>query len=111
MSIRKGIDSEGSSEGRFRHRAGAAARREPQGHLQMAVALRVKGIIRARRQVAAAEAMKTSADLALEIVQFGKEHPRWGPKKLVAIMAKRHPGMTVWPNRSNIAAQRGKRGR
>lgn len=39
--------------------------------------------------------MKTSAELALEIVQLRKEHPRWGPKKIVAIMAKRHPGMTV----------------
>src|SRR5690349_21093406 len=39
--------------------------------------------------------MKTSAELALEIVQVRKEHPRWGPKKIVAIMAKRHPGMTV----------------
>ena len=39
--------------------------------------------------------MKTSAELALEIVQLRKEHPRWGPKKIVAIMARRHPGMKV----------------
>jgi transposase len=39
--------------------------------------------------------MRTSAELALEIVQLRKEHPRWGPKKIVAIMARRHPGMTV----------------
>ena len=39
--------------------------------------------------------MKTSAELALEVVQLRKEHPRRGPKKLVAMMAKRHPGMTV----------------
>jgi putative transposase len=39
--------------------------------------------------------MKTSAELALEIVQLRKEHPRWGPKKIVAIMARRHPGMTI----------------
>jgi hypothetical protein len=39
--------------------------------------------------------MRTSAELALERVQLSTEHPRWGPKKIVAILAKRHPGMTV----------------
>jgi len=35
--------------------------------------------------------MKTSAEFALEIVQLRKEHARWGPKKIAAIMARRHP--------------------
>jgi putative transposase len=39
--------------------------------------------------------LKTSAELALEIVQLRKDHPRWGPKKIVAIMTRRHPGMKV----------------
>lgn len=39
--------------------------------------------------------LKTSAELALEIVQLRKDHPRWGPKKIVAIMARRHPDMKV----------------
>lgn len=36
--------------------------------------------------------LKTSADLALEIVQLKKEHGRWGPKKIATVLAKRHPG-------------------
>lgn len=35
--------------------------------------------------------MKTSAELALEIVQLKKEHMRWGPKKICTVLAKRHP--------------------
>jgi len=35
--------------------------------------------------------MKTSAELALEIVQLKKEHMRWGPKKIATVIAKRHP--------------------
>ena len=35
--------------------------------------------------------MKTSAELALEIVQLKKEHLRWGPKKIATVLAKRHP--------------------
>ena len=35
--------------------------------------------------------MKTSAELALEIVQLKKEHIRWGPKKICTVLAKRHP--------------------
>jgi putative transposase len=39
--------------------------------------------------------MKTSAELALEVVQLRKEHPRWGGKKLVAVLARRHPDTPI----------------
>src|ERR1044071_6205437 len=51
------IDPEGSREGGFRRRVGAAVRRQPQDHLQVAVALRVEGFIRSRRRVASAKAL------------------------------------------------------
>jgi transposase len=35
--------------------------------------------------------MRTSAELALEIVQLRKAHPRWGPKKLATVIARNHP--------------------
>src|ERR1041385_3623592 len=51
------IDPEGSSEGGFRRRAGAAVRCQPQNHLQVAVALRVKGLVRPRRRFTATETL------------------------------------------------------
>lgn len=38
---------------------------------------------------------KTTADLALEVVQLKKEHMRWGPKKIAAVMMRRHPAESV----------------
>jgi transposase InsO family protein len=35
--------------------------------------------------------MKLSAEYTLEILQIRKEHTRWGPKKIAAILARRHP--------------------
>jgi putative transposase len=35
--------------------------------------------------------MKLSAEYALEILEIRKEHKRWGPKKIAAILARRHP--------------------
>ena len=42
--------------------------------------------------------MKTSAELALEIIQLKKEHMRWGPKKLATVIAKRHPNDETTPS-------------
>jgi putative transposase len=39
--------------------------------------------------------MKTSAELALEILQIRKEHMSWGPKKVAAILARRYPNVAV----------------
>jgi putative transposase len=39
--------------------------------------------------------MKTSAEMALEIVQLRKEHPSWGPKKLAAILKRRYPNAAI----------------
>jgi putative transposase len=36
--------------------------------------------------------MKTSAEMALEIVETKKQHPTWGPKKIANIVARHHPG-------------------
>ena len=35
--------------------------------------------------------MRTSAEAVLEMIQLRKEHPTWGPKKIVAVLARRHP--------------------
>lgn len=35
--------------------------------------------------------LKTSAERALEVLQLKKEHRRWGPKKISAVLARRHP--------------------
>jgi transposase-like protein len=42
--------------------------------------------------------LKTSVELALEIVQLRKERPRWGPEKLAAVMAQRHPRIRSHPS-------------
>jgi transposase InsO family protein len=42
--------------------------------------------------------MKTSAELALAIVQLKKEHMRWGPKKIATVIAKRNPDDETTPS-------------
>jgi putative transposase len=39
--------------------------------------------------------MKTSAEMALEIVQMKKEHPTWGPKKLAGVLMRKYPGKPI----------------
>jgi hypothetical protein len=41
---------------------------------------------------------RTSAELALEIVQLKKEHMRWGPKRIATVNARRHPDGTSTPS-------------
>ena len=37
--------------------------------------------------------MQTSAELAFEAVDVRRAHPSWGPKKIAAILERRHPGV------------------
>jgi putative transposase len=39
--------------------------------------------------------MKTSAEMALEIVQMKKEHPTWGPKKLAGVLMSKYPDKPI----------------
>jgi putative transposase len=43
------------------------------------------------------------------ILAIRRRHPRWGPKKLLAVAQRRHPA-DVWPARSTIAALLKRRG-
>lgn len=51
----------------------------------------------------------TDAEVVDAILAIRRRHPRWGPKKLLAIAQRRHRGM-AWPARSTIAALLQRRG-
>lgn len=46
--------------------------------------------------------MATTAELAFEAIDVRKEHPSWGPKKVAAVLARRHPGEET-PSLSTVA--------
>ena len=39
--------------------------------------------------------MMTSPELALAVVQLRKAHRSWGPKKIVAVLARQYPGDAI----------------
>jgi len=39
--------------------------------------------------------MVTSPELALAAMQLRKAHPSWGPKKVVAVLARQYPGESI----------------
>jgi putative transposase len=51
----------------------------------------------------------TDADVEAAILAIRRRHPRWGPKKLLAVAQRRHREV-VWPARSTIAALLKRRG-
>jgi putative transposase len=51
----------------------------------------------------------TEAAVVDVILAIRRRHPQWGPKKLLAIAQRRHPGLG-WPARSTIAALLKQRG-
>lgn len=44
---------------------------------------------------------RTPSSIQAQLVRARRSHPRWGPKKLVAWLAKRHPEVT-WPALSTV---------
>lgn len=45
----------------------------------------------------------TDADVVKTLLALRRRHPRWGPKKLLAVAQRRDPGQ-AWPARSTLAA-------
>ncbi len=59
----------------------------------------MSGLVAESRRPASSP-MQTSAEMAFEAVEIRKKHPRWGPKKIAAVLARRHrdedtPSMTT----------------
>jgi putative transposase len=50
----------------------------------------------------ASSPMATTAELAFEAVEVRKQHPSWGPKKIAAVLRRRHPGEDT-PSLSTVA--------
>src|SRR5207245_5177925 len=50
------------------------------------------------------------ADVAELLCALRREHPLWGARKLLRILATRHPGVTGWPAPSTAADLLARRG-
>ena len=44
---------------------------------------------------------KTPPDLANALIEFRRKHPRWGPRKLLSVLERRHPAKS-WPAPSTV---------
>ena len=51
----------------------------------------------------------TDEEIVTLLLAIRRRHPRWGPKKLLTVAARRHPGV-AWPARSTLAAVLTRRG-
>jgi len=63
--------------------------------------LGMSGLVDESRRPASSP-MATTAELAFEAVEVRKAHPSWGPKKIAAVLARRHPGEET-PSLSTVA--------
>ena len=63
--------------------------------------LGLSGLVDESRRPASSP-MATTAELAFEAVEVRKAHPSWGPKKIAAVLARRHPGGET-PSLSTVA--------
>lgn len=54
----------------------------------------------------ASSPMATTAELAFEVIEVRRKHPSWGPKKIAAVLQRKHPGEDT-PSLSTVARPRG----
>lgn len=50
----------------------------------------------------ASSPMATTAELAFEVIEVRRKHPSWGPKKIAAVLQRKHPGEDT-PSLSTVA--------
>jgi transposase len=61
----------------------------------------ITGLVDESRRPASSP-MATTAELAFEAIDVRKAHPLWGPKKIAAVLARRHGGKDT-PSMSTVA--------